>query len=258
MEYTRNSTGALTLFRKILLLAAEAAEYLDTDASLIQGWREVAAKLAPYPKFRVELGEVIGANEKAFPRYTRGDHGMYSGFYPVTLADEITLDSPDEEKELISRSADVIGHGNNANAYILIGKAKDDVPRRYAYGARKIETYGVLANQITAVPERLMNSRSGRIHLFPVLPDWTVAAFRNFLARGGFEVSAARNENGVQAVTVKARRSIPLQLMNPWTGKNPVVTDLTTGKTVAYTMDKSNGECIVFHSQAGHLYSFDL
>jgi hypothetical protein len=258
MEYTRNSTGALTLFRKILLLAAEAAEYLNTDAALIPGWREVAGKLAPYPKFRVELGEVIGANEKAFPRYTRGDHGMYSGFYPVTLADEITLDSPEEEKELISRSADVIGHGNNANAYILVGKAKDDVPRRYAYGAQKIESYAVLANQITAVPERLMNSRSGRIHLFPVLPDWTVAAFRNFLARGGFEVSAARNENGVQALTVKARRSIPLQLMNPWPGQTPLVTDLTTGQTVPYTMDKSQGECLVFPTQAGHLYSFDL
>ena len=103
-----------------------------------------------------------------------------------------------------------------------------------------------------------MNSRSGRIHLFPVVPDWTVGAFRNFLARGGFEVSAARNENGVQAVTVKARRNIPLQLMNPWKGKQPLVTDLTSVLTVSYTMDKSNGECIVFDAQAGHLYSFDL
>ena len=75
-----------------------------------------------------------------------------------------------------------------------------------------------------------MNSRSGRIHLFPLVPDWTVAAFRNFLARGAFEVSAAKDENGVQAVTVKARRSIPLQRMNPWVGKRPVVTDITTVK----------------------------
>jgi hypothetical protein len=258
MEYTRNNTGALAMFRKTLNLAAEAAEYLGVDADLVPKWKEVAANLAPYPKFRVESGEILGANEKAFPRYTRGDHGMYPGFYPVTLADEINLDSPAEEKELISRSADVIGHGNNANAYILIGKAKNDIPRRYAYGAQRIEGYSMLANQITGVPERLMNSRSGRIHLFPVVPEWTVGAFRGFLARGGFEVSAARNENGVQAVSVKARRSIPLQLMNPWTGKKPVVTDLSTGKAITYTMDTSNGECIVFNAQAGHTYSFDL
>ncbi|GHT47001.1 hypothetical protein FACS189440_06310 [Bacteroidia bacterium] len=258
MEFTRNNTGALTLFRKILNLAVEAAEYLKVDADLIPGWKEVADNLAPYPKFRVEMGEVLGANEKAFPRYTRGDHGMYSGFYPVTLADEITLDSPQADKDLISRSADIIGHGNNANAYILIGLAKDDIPRRYAYGAQKIEGYNVLASQITGVPERLMNSRSGRIYLFPVVPDWTVGAFRNFLARGGFEVSAAKDENGIQAVTVKARRSIPLQLMNPWAGKKPSVTDTTTGQKVSYTMDTSNGECIVFDAQAGHLYSFDI
>ncbi|MDR1499714.1 MAG: hypothetical protein LBI58_01900 [Tannerellaceae bacterium] len=258
MEYTRNNTGALTMFKKILNLAAEAATYLDVDAGLVPGWKEVADNLAPYPKFRVESGEVLGANEKAFPRYTRGDHGMYPGFYPVTLSDEINLDSSDEDKDLISRSADVIGHGNNANAYILIGKSKDDVPRRYAYGAQKIEGYNMLAGQVSGVPERLMNSRSGRIHLFPVLPDWTVVAFRNFLARGGFEVSAARDGNGVQALSVKARRSIPLQIINPWQGSKPVVTDLSTGKAVTYKMDVTKGECIVFDALAGHTYSFDL
>jgi hypothetical protein len=256
MEYTRNNTGAITMFRKILNLAVEAAEYLHVDAELIPGWREVADHLPPYPLYRVESGEILGANEKAFPRYTRGDHGMYPGFYPVTLADEINLDSPDDAKELISRTADVVGHGNNANAYILVGKGKNDIPRRYAYGAQRIEDYNTLASQINAVPERLMNSRSGRIHLFPVVPEWTVAAFRNFLARGGFEVSAARDEHGVQAVTVTARRSIALQLMNPWTGRQPAVTDLTTGRKVRYTMDTSNGECIVFPAEAGHSYGF--
>ena len=258
MEYTRNNTGSLALFRKILNLAVEASEHLKVDASLRAGWKEVADKLAPYPKFRVESGEVLGANEKAFPRYTRGDHGMYPGFYPVTLADEINLDSPAEERELISRTADVIGHGNNANAYVLVGKSRDDIPRRYAYGARQIESYTELASQINAVPERLMNSRSGRIHLFPVVPVYTVAAFRNFLARGGFEVSASRNEQGVGAVTVTARRSIPLQLMNPWPGRKPTVTDLTSRKPIPYQMDVSNGECIVIPAEAGHMYSFDL
>lgn len=255
LEYTRNNTGALTMFRKILNMAAEAADFLEVDADLIPGWTEVAENLAPYPKFFVEGGEVIGANEKAFPRYTRGDHFMYSGFYPVTLADEIHLDSPKEEKELISRTQDIIGSSNKVQ--ILIGNSKDFVPRSYAYGTQKIEDYSTLTNQIIRVPERLMNSRSGRIHLFPVVPDWTVAAFRGFLARGGFEVSAARNGSGVQAVIVKARRSILLQLMNPWVGDKPVVTDLTIGKTIFYNMDTTNKECIIFDAQAGHVYSFD-
>lgn len=255
MEYTRNNTGALTMFRKILNLAAEAAEFLKVDSEFIPGWREVANNLAPYPTFRIEQGEVIGANEKAFPRYTRGDHFMYSGFYPVNLADEITLDSPEETKNLISRTVDIIG--SSSDVQILLGRSKDYVPRSYAYGARKIEDYKTLTSQVTSMPERLMNSRSGRIHLFPVVPDWTVAAFRNFLARGGFEVSAARDEQGVQALLIKARRSIPLQVINPWEGEKPIVTDLTTGKKIAYTLDFSNKECIQFDTQAEHIYSFD-
>ena len=258
MKFTRNNTGALTMFRKILNLAVEAAEYLKVDADLIPKWKEVADNLAPYPKFRVEMGEVMGGNEMAFPRYGRGDHFMFSGFYPVLLADEITLDSPEEEKELISRTADITGYGNTAATYVLIGKAKNDIPRRYAYGALPITSYSTLASQISSVPERLMNSRSERIHLFPVLPEWTVGAFRGFLARGGFEVSAAKDEAGIKAVTVKARRNIPLQLMNPWVGKKTIVRDITNGKTVDYTLDTSNGECIVFNAQAGHTYSFDL
>lgn len=256
MEFTRNNTGALTMFRKILNLAIETATYLNVDADLIPGWKEVADKLAPYPKFRIESGEIMGANEKALPRYTRGDHFMFSGFYPVILADEITLDSPEEEKALISRTSDLLGNGGMAQ--ILIGNCKDWIPRSYAYGSQPITDHQILARQITSVPERLMNSRSGRIHLFPVVPDWSVASFRGFLARGGFEVSAARNEEGVQAVLIKARRTTSLQLMNPWTNKQPIVTDLTTGNRIDYKVDKSNGECLIINAQKGHTYSFDI
>ena len=255
MRYTRNNSGALTMFRWTLNSAIEAAKYLNVDADLIPGWREVAENLAPYPMFRVIGGEVIGNNEVAFPRHVSGDHGRKNSYNIANLSDEINLDSPQELKDLMVRTADVVM--SSGDPYVLVGAAADYVPPRYAYGATKIEDYAVLSNQIVSTPERLMNSRSGRIHLFPVVPAWTEATFRGFLARGGFEVSASRNPDGVQAVVVKARRSVPLQLMNPWKGKHPAVTDLTTGKTVKYTMNKSNGECIVFNAEAGHTYSFD-
>jgi hypothetical protein len=258
MKYTRNNTGAITLFRKILNLAAEAAEFLGVDAGLIPGWRDVAAHLPPYPLFRVEGGDVIGANEMAFPRYTRGDHFMFNGYNPVNLSDEINLDSPEELKTLMIRTADVLMCGKNADPYILLDVSKDHIPPRYAYGSQKIESYAMLAQNIVDWPERLMNSRSGRIYLFPSTPDWTVATFRGFLAQGGFEVSAMRDESGVTAVVVKARRSIPLRLMNSWPGRNPAVTDTGTGKAVAYTMDTTSGACIVMNAEAGHSYSVDL
>lgn len=258
LEYTRNNTGALTLFRKTLNMAIEAAAFLGVDAGLIPGWREVAEHLAPYPTFHVESGDVIGGNEKAFPRYTRGDHFMFSGFYPVNLADEITLDSPRELKDLMTRTADVLGSGRNWDPYILTGASKDYVPRRYAYGAVKIHDHAALAKDVIEAPERLMNSRSGRIHLFPAVPNWTVATFRSFLARGGFEVTAAREADGIRAVAVKARRDNRCRLMNPWPGKSVTVTDLTGEGPAKYHMDTSNGECIVFDAVGGHEYSIDL
>ncbi len=257
LKYTRNNTGALALFRWVLKKAAEAANHLGLDADLIPGWLHVADHLAPYPTFTVNGGEIMGANEVAFPRFTRGDHFMFTGYYPVNLADEINLDSPQELKDLMTRTADVHGAARNWEPYILTGASKDYIPRKYAYGAVKITGYGMLSKDIIEAPERLMNSRSGRIHLFPAVPDWTVAAFRDFLARGGFAVSAARDEGGVQAVTVRAARSIPCRIMNPWPGQDVAVTSLASGKALPFRMEKDNGECIVFHAEKGAEYTID-
>lgn len=257
LKYTRNNTGALAMFRWALTKAAEAAEHLNVDSNLIPGWLEVAGHLAPYPRFAVNGGEIIGANEVAFPRFTRGDHFMFTGYYPVNLADEITLDSPQELKDLMTRTADVHGAARNWEPYILTGASKDFIPRKYAYGAVKITDYAMLTKDIIEAPERLMNSRSGRIHLFPSVPDWTVVSFRDFLARGGFSVSASRDENGVQAVTIKAARSIPCKLMNPWIGAEVRVVNTNTGAAVPCRMDRSNGECIVFEAEKGTAYSID-
>lgn len=257
LEYTRNATGSLALFRKTLLCAAEAAAYLGVDGDCISGWKEVAENLAPYPTFRVNGGEILGGNEKAFPRFTRGDHFMFTGYYPVNLADEINLDSPQELKDLATRTADVVTGARNWEPYILTGASRDYVPCRYGRGAVKIDNYGILTQDIVEAPERLMNSRSGRIHLFPAVPEWTTAAFRDFLARGGFAVSAARDETGVFAVTVKAARSLECKLMNPWPGAKIAVTDAETGSEVPCSIDRSNGECICFAAEKGHVYSID-
>jgi hypothetical protein len=256
-EYTRNNTGALALFRWTLRTAAETAAMLGLDDQLIPGWLEVAEHLAPYPMFEVETGAVIGANEKAFPRYSRGDHYMFSGYYPVNLADEVTLDSPAEQRELYIRTADVLGSGRNWDPYILLGASKSRIPRKYTQGALPINDHATLAGDILEAPERLMNSRSGRVHLFPAVPDWTVAAFRNCLARGGFEISAARDESGVRAVTVKARRDAACSLMNPWPGASITIVDVDNGEALPFKTDASNGECLVFEARAGHAYSVD-
>lgn len=254
LKYTRNCTGAIAMFRWVLNHACEAAEYLGVDQELIPGWREVAEHLPAYPTFRVGSGKVIGGNEMAFPRFTRGDHFMFTGYFPVNMADEINLDSPQELKDMMIRTADVLGSARNWEPYVLTGHCKDEIPRRYAYGAKKITDHAMLLHELDEAPERLMNSRSGRIHLFPAVPDWTECEFRDFLARGGFHVSAARSADGVEnGVTVTATRAIPCQLMNPWPGR-PVAVTGEDGQAVPFTLDTSNGECVVFQAEAGRTY----
>lgn len=259
LKYTRNCTGTIAMFRWVLNRACEAAEYLGEDENLIPGWREVAEHLPPYPTFRVGSGEVIGANEMAFPRFTRGDHFMFTGYFPVNMADEINLDSPQDLKDMMTRTADVLGSARNWEPYVLTGACKDEIPRKYAYGAQKITDHAMLLRELEEAPERLMNSRSGRIHLFPAVPDWTECAFRDFLARGGFRVSAARTANGVESpVTIAAARSISCRLMNPWPGCAVRVTDAASGQVIPAELDTSNGECVVFQAEAGRTYNVSI
>lgn len=257
LKFAKNTTAAITMFRKILNLACEAAEYLHVDQDLIPGFREVAEHLPPYPTFDVGMGKILAGNPGAMLRWQAGDHEINSANYPATLADEITLDSPREDKELIIRTADTVRTAMNNEPYILVGCFAGKVPCGYNMPAVTIENEETLASELIRTPERLLNSRSGRIHLFPAVPGWSDVAFRNMLARGGFEVSAMRDESGIQAVTVGARRDNVCRMMNPWPGRDVVITDLTDGAEISFELDRTNGECLIWKARAGHCYSVD-
>lgn len=46
--------------------------------------------------------------------------------------------------------------------------------------------------------------------------------------------------------------------MNPWLGKKVAVMDLTNGEVIPAIIDNTNGECIVFQAEKGHVYSIDV
>lgn len=256
LKYAHDTTGAIALFRKILNLAAETAELLEVDRERIPGWKEVAGHLPPYPTFQVGAGDILAGNPGAMPRWQAGDHEINSAHYPATLADEITLDSTEEEKALIIRTADTVRAAMNDLPYILMGYFPEHVPCGYNKPSVKITQEDTLAKELVQNPERLLNSRSGRIHLFPAVPAWSRVSFRNLLARGGFAVSAARDESGVKAVTVEAARKAACSLMNPWPGNAVKITD-DTGKEVPVRVDRTNSECLVFGTEKGGVYSID-
>ena len=256
-KYANNTTAALSVFRKILNCAIEGAEVLHVAQDRIEGWREVAENLHPYPKFLVGCSEILAGNPGGMPRWSAGDHEFFTASFPATVADEINLDSPDDVKELMVRTLDTVRTNYNDLASILMGKFKDYIPCGYNKPAVLIKDYKTLVDELIKNPERLINSRSGRIHLFPAVPDWSEVSFKDMLARGGFAVSAAKDKDGIKAVVIKANRTNECRLMNPWPGKNIFVGDITAGAQAKHTIDLSNGECISFDAVKGHEYGID-
>jgi hypothetical protein len=77
---------------------------------------------------------------------------------------------------------------------------------------------------------------------------------RNFQAKGAFLVSAAKNSKEVYYLEIEARRDNLCKIMNPWQGQPIAVVESESKKPINISIDKSNGECIVFQAKAGQKY----
>jgi hypothetical protein len=241
--------SSLCMFRWGLTRAAEAAEVLGVDADLQKQWREVAAHLTPYSTWDTPEGPEFCAIKGVEPMHLAGDHFGEAAEYPTLLADEINLDSPKEQRDMMLRTIRTLRTaGTSGQALLLMGQGDG------AGGMPGDLGMGGARRRGGEDAETLLNSRSGRIHLFPVVAPAAEVAFHDFQARDGFLVSAARKADGVYYLEVQARRDLPCQLMNPWPGKTVVVHQLGKTEPVAVRVDKSNGECLVFATVAGQKY----
>jgi hypothetical protein len=242
-KFSRNKdvTSSLCMFRWALTRAAEGAELLGVDADLRGHWREVAAQIAPYATWKTPEGLEYAGQPGLEPKRLPADHFGEPAEYPALLADEINLDSPQEQKDMMLRTVQALRTaGTSGMTLILLGVPDTSTSRRRTDGDA----------------EMFLNSRSGRIHLFPV-PQTGEVAFRNFQARGGFLVSACKSTGGVYFLEIQARRDIPCQLMNPWPGKQVKIHEVGKVAAVPFKLDKSNGECLVFSAAAGHKYAVE-
>jgi hypothetical protein len=241
-EFSRNKDviSSLCMFRWGLTRAADAAEFLGVDIDLSKQWREVAAHLTPYPTWEKSEGVIFAGMPGVEPKHLSRDHFGDAAAYPTILADEINLDSPLDQKELMIRTVKTLPSGHTGATLMLLGMPQDQAGTRRRGTGTDAET--------------LCNSRSGRIHLFPVASQTNPVAFHNFQARGGFLVSACKNSNGVYYVEIEPRRNNQCRLMNPWPGKQVIVDEAGKRKPIPVTIDKSLGECLIFDTFANHKY----
>ena len=224
-ERNRDSTSALCMFKWLLERAATASDILGCDADLRARWRETAARLAPCPTYETPEGLVFTDVAGVDPIGV--EYNWFGGAYPCELADEINLDSSPDQRKMMLRTARLVKGWNVKNIAPLLAAEK-----------------GIK-------PEQLINSRSGRIHLFPAIPEGATVAFRDMQARGGFEVSAECVEGGITYVAIRARRNGTCRLMNPWPGSRVKVIEQATGQEIPHELDTRNGECVTFAAKPG-------
>ena len=269
-KYNNDNTAGVAMFKWALLRAAEAAEFLKVDEERAVAWRALAEKITPYPTWETNEGTVFTDAAGVNPMGREYNNAFVA--FPTCVADLINLDSDPVEIETMLRTAKMVwGHRVNRQVYHLLGRDPDilhhwwpgvgtyhwsSFPGGYWGCALKedlivhLDTPDKIWDAFFFEPERLCNSRSGRIHLFPCVPATTTIAFRKFLARGGFEVSAEMIEGEITYVEIVPRRDNVCQLMNPWKG-SPVKISGPEQTPVSYTVDKSNGDCVVFNARKG-------
>ena len=246
-QFARNKDiiSSLCMFRWALTRAADASELLGVDADLRQQWRQVSAQMAPNPTWKKPQGVIFASMPVFEPRRLSRDHQEEVESFPTTLADEINLDSPQELKEQMLRTVRLLRSDSTPKTLMLLAAPPEQGAGRRGFGGRRGD--GIDA-------ETLLNSRSGRIHLFPLPPASPDIAFHNFQASGGFLVSAAKNANGIYYLEIQPRRDNQCRLVNPWPGKAVIVHEAGKTEPVKVELDKTNGECLTFATVTGHRY----
>ena len=180
-------------------------------------------------------------------------------FFPCVVSDEINLESPAEQREIMIRTAlELTAYYNlNNRVHALLGASPDEIIS--AWGSSqvtrtKIDSPARLYEAVTYQPERVLNSRSGRMHFFPCVPADASVAFRDFQVRGGFLVSAEMKKGVVTSVRITARRDVECKLKNPWPGKPLCVTDAATQAPVPCETDTENPAFCRFQARKDATY----
>jgi hypothetical protein len=256
-KYNTDATESLAMIKWTLIRAAEAAKVLGIDSDIQSKWISIARNLAPYPTILSPVGLVL----TAVPGDTSLDSRHNGRLAPVSLADEINLDSKIEDIELAIRTAKRFNEERDAGmVFHLLGADRGIAYPWFGGSVGHLDTlnnHNSLVNAYWAEPERLLNSRSGRIHLFPCMQDSTTVAFKDFQARNGFIISAECLKGKVQYFNIKSRRNIECRIANTWLrDKSSRITVVRErdNTPIKVEVDKEYNDGIVFQANKGESY----
>ncbi|MFC9914747.1 glycoside hydrolase family 95-like protein [Streptomyces sp. NPDC127197] len=200
----------------------EAAELLGIDDVLAPRWREVLAKLVPYPTDA--NGFVIGA-DIPFAK----SHRHYSHLLAVYPLYEVTGRTPDERALIEKSLAHWVGFEGALQGYTftgaasmsaLLGKGEDalrylgELMTRFIQPNTMYKESGpVIETPLSAAQslhDMICQSWGGIIRVFPALPAaWADLAVHNFRTQGAFLLSARRQGGTTRWVRLVSEAGAP-------------------------------------------------
>lgn len=230
-----DSTGALSLARYQLRAAVDGSEKLGVDERERSGWKEILENIVQYPTYETAEGCIFVDVCNAPP--IRYNHP--APLVPVIWGEDIHLDSPPALLELTRRTLRYM--------YKDCGK----ILCRPNYDAMANNRLGIVKVPEIFLPEHVVLSHPGRIHLFPALPPDIDVRFERILAVGGFEISGVRKNGKVKWFEVKSLAGGICRFKNPWHPQKLKVICRKKGHSVPVTLDKDTGS---FETKTNHLY----
>jgi hypothetical protein len=218
LEFNKDSQSGITLIRYHLKAAAQAAELLALDETERNRWRELARHLPPYPTVETPEGPIFIDVAGAKPI----EYNIAVPLSAVFWGDDIGLDSPPEQIELARRTLRLINVWEPHRGYLVTCR-------------RRLGIYNP-ADGLSL--ENVLQSHTGIIHVFPVVPEGFAGGFENLGAQGAFVVAGERLKDAVRSVTLTSLAGNPCALANPWPGAQVQVVDLATAQPIPATLDK--------------------
>lgn len=242
----------------------EINKELDLQDTLAEKWQDVLDHLTDYPIN--ENGYMVGADVPFDVSHRHYSHLFM--IYPLHL---VNGNEP-AEKALMEKS---ISHwlgfkgalqgytytgAANMAAYMQDGnKALEYLNGLDAYlcpNTMYAEKGPVIETPLSATESihyMLLQSHSGRVDVFPAVPDaWEDVEFHDFRAAGAFEVSAKREKGHVDYIHIKSLAGSPLRIkphlgrtLNYQEGKYPCsVTEIEEG---VFDIQLQKGDCITLY-----------
>jgi hypothetical protein len=239
-EMNVDSTGALSQVKYHLLACVEAAKKLDRDPEERVIWKQVADRIAPYPRYETEDGPIFVDVRGNVPA---PQINLFQDLSMVTFGDQIHVDSDPSLREIAVRTF--------ARMYLATPELRRRCLGREHYFRAVERRLGLPGTMDFFEIEDLLMSYTGRMHLFAGVDRSRNARFERLLAFGGFEVSAEKIGERVEWARIKSLAGERCSLRNPWFPELPKVTREDGSGEPPVELD---GDDITFDTENGTTY----